>query len=66
MIGINIPRIILDSYKIPLIHQKTTWHGLGRVVRWLVAQVNTLGKTLKRLIIYQKKVNTCFYETMWS
>ena len=64
MIGINILRINLDSYKIPLIY--TIYNLLsirGRGLR-LDRQVNTLGKTLKRLIIDQWLTNTCFYETM--
>ena len=53
MISINILRKILDSYKIPLILlQKVTWLLGGDVLR-LDRQVNTLGKTLKRLIIDQ-------------
>ena len=47
MIGINIPRIILDSYKIPLIYTKyylLSISGRGMV---LGTQTNTLGFKVK-------------------
>ena len=43
MIGINIPRIILDSYKIPLIYTKYYLIPIGSRGILLGTQTNTLG-----------------------
>ena len=47
MIGINIPRIILDSYKIPLILLLTIRQGYGWRGFRLGTEVNTLTIKLK-------------------